>query len=472
MNYDYIIIGGGISGLYVAYNILKKKRGSRILILEKANYFGGRIFTYSDPNMSVEAGAGRFNTTHHLFIRLLKELGLYKKKVKNSSSVGHYYIDHHTNTTRYMDSIIDYQPTASSVSSVASSASLQIPVSGVIENNFLELWLFKSKGILPNAGLIVRILAAAKITSKKVMISMTFVEFAKTVLPPDDVDFLIGSFGYYSELVLMNAFDCCNLIMELDPSNQFYSLNGGLSQVTDELVKQIRLLGVLLLTQRFVKDIRYGANHGEYIVSGVNENDHSCRFSFKGRAVICALPKHAMEYFAIFRPILPLIRPVLSAPLCRIYAKYPLANAGAGHVWFRGLSKFTVNNELRMVIPISEKDGVIMISYSDNKFAEFWKGVYDRRGEPGLNKELQRLFLQATGITIPDAIEIRCFFWKFGVGYWGKGADSAKISRVVAQPFLGESIYICNENFSNKYQQWMEGALDSSSRVLQKILVG
>ena len=421
--------------------------------------------------MSVETGAGRFNTTHQLFIQLLKELGLYKKKVKNSSSVGHYYIDH-TNTTRFMDSIIDYQPTSSDVTSSSATAAmgLQIPVSGLIENNFLELWLFKSKGILPNAGLIVRILAVAKITSKKVMISMTFVEFAKTVLSPDEVDFLLGSFGYYSELVLMNAFDCCNLIMELDPSNQFYSLNGGLSQVTDGLVKQIRILGGSLLMQRFVKDIRYGANHGEYIVSGVSEYDHSCRFSFKGRAVICALPKHAIEHFAIFRPILPLIRPVLSAPLCRIYAKYPATGSTGSHVWFKDLPKFTVNNELRMVIQISEKDGIIMISYSDNKFAEFWKGIYDRRGESGLNKELQRLILQATGLSIPDAIEIRCFFWKFGVGYWGKGADSAKISRSVAQPFVGESIYICNENFSSKYQQWMEGSLDSSSRVLQKIL--
>jgi monoamine oxidase len=122
-----------------------------------------------------------------------------------------------------------------------------------------------------------------------------------------------------------------------------------------------------------------------------------------------------------------------------------------------------------MVIPISEELGVIMISYSDNKFAEFWKSVYDKRGEKGLNKELQRLFLQATGMNIPDAIEIRCFFWEYGVGYWGKGADSESISEKIIQPFENKSIYICGENFSHKYQQWMEGALDTGSRVIQKI---
>lgn len=241
----------------------------------------------------------------------------------------------------------------------------------------------------------------------------------------------------------------------------------------DGLVKQIRLLGGSLLAQRFVKDIRFGANHGEYIVSGFGGGAGAgggARFSFKGRAVICALPKHAMEHFAIFSPILPVLRPVLSAPLCRIYAKYDVGLGASAGVWFKDLPKFTVNNELRMVIPISEKDGIIMISYTDNKFAEFWKAVHNSRGESGLNRELQRLFLEATGLSIPDAIEIRCFFWKFGVGYWGRGADSEYISRFVAQPFFGESIHICNENFSDKYQQWMEGGLHSGSRVLQKIL--
>jgi protoporphyrinogen oxidase len=113
MKYDYIIIGGGISGLYVAYNILKKSPGSRILVLEKENTFGGRVFTYTDSNMSVETGAGRFNINHVLFIGLLKELGLYRNISKNSNSVGHYYIDFSGSSSGgsssvFMDSILDY----------------------------------------------------------------------------------------------------------------------------------------------------------------------------------------------------------------------------------------------------------------------------------------------------------------------------------------------------------------------------
>ena len=39
MIYDYIIIGAGISGLYTAYQLLKKNKDLNILILEKNNKF-------------------------------------------------------------------------------------------------------------------------------------------------------------------------------------------------------------------------------------------------------------------------------------------------------------------------------------------------------------------------------------------------------------------------------------------------
>ena len=104
--YDVVIIGGGISGLYVAYKLLK--RGDlRVLILEKGGELGGRVFTYSDDNMTVDAGAGRFSDSHTLFISLLKELGLYGKKSKNGNSVAHCYIDP-SGKSRIMNSILDY----------------------------------------------------------------------------------------------------------------------------------------------------------------------------------------------------------------------------------------------------------------------------------------------------------------------------------------------------------------------------
>ena len=62
--YDIIILGGGIAGLYSAYKLSKRSPTTKILILEKENVLGGRVKTYKDKLMQVEAGACRFHSGH------------------------------------------------------------------------------------------------------------------------------------------------------------------------------------------------------------------------------------------------------------------------------------------------------------------------------------------------------------------------------------------------------------------------
>lgn len=75
MEYDYIIIGAGISGLYTGYLIKKNNPNSKILILESNNYIGGRmgIDTFYSTRITTGAGIGRKNEDKNL-IKLLNEL--------------------------------------------------------------------------------------------------------------------------------------------------------------------------------------------------------------------------------------------------------------------------------------------------------------------------------------------------------------------------------------------------------------
>ena len=94
MEYDEIIVGGGIAGLYYTYELLKKKSSKKILILEKEEIWGGRIqthhFQFQKKSYQIEAGAGRFNQNHTYLIQLIHELGLKKKNyshfIKNKFS--------------------------------------------------------------------------------------------------------------------------------------------------------------------------------------------------------------------------------------------------------------------------------------------------------------------------------------------------------------------------------------------------
>lgn len=77
MLYDIIIIGGGISGLYSAYKILKMSPKSKILVLEAEPTLGGRAGTYSFQGVDVVTGAGvGRKQKDHVLINLLDEMGI------------------------------------------------------------------------------------------------------------------------------------------------------------------------------------------------------------------------------------------------------------------------------------------------------------------------------------------------------------------------------------------------------------
>jgi len=413
MSVSTVVVGAGIGGLYVAYQLLKSHHGS-VIVLEKGEEVGGRVFTYKDASMRVEAGAGRFSKDHTLFIQLLKEFDLSSLVVQNGFMSGHY----HTGP---------------------SGSVCFIPQSQV-------------------DAVKRRLISFRKKRSDAYLRSVSLIEFARSVLSKEDAQFLLDSFGYYSELVLMNAYDCIRLMGELD--SRHYSLRGGLSLVIRELSQRIRRLGGKISVKKEVREIHDTAD-GFSI---------RCRdgTAYSGENLVCALSKDALDHLPFFKRVATrLTRGIVCAPLCRIYARYPVQR-GYGP-WFKGLKKFTVNNELRMVIPISEEKGIIMISYSDNRFADFWKRLENTSGEKGVNRMVQKKIKEVLGIDIPDAKAIRSFYWSSGVGYWTPGTDSDAVARQIIRPFPEKNVFVCGENFSAKYQQWMEGALETGSRVVDLI---
>ena len=56
------------------------------------------------------------------------------------------------------------------------------------------------------------------------------------------------------------------------------------------------------------------------------------------------------------------------------------------------------------------------------------------------------------------------FYWDCGIGYWNKGVNSVQVADFLANPM--ENVYICGENYSLE-QSWVEGALESTERVLK-----
>ena len=69
--YDFIVIGGGVSGLYCAMELSK---AHKVLLLESSERLGGRIHTHQNPQY--EIGAGRLHSSHRHLLSLLKRFHL------------------------------------------------------------------------------------------------------------------------------------------------------------------------------------------------------------------------------------------------------------------------------------------------------------------------------------------------------------------------------------------------------------
>jgi hypothetical protein len=74
--YDFIIVGGGIAGLYTAYQLKKQFPKINLCILEKEERIGGRMGSEEFHGVSIPMGAGVGRKKDVLLIQLLKELNI------------------------------------------------------------------------------------------------------------------------------------------------------------------------------------------------------------------------------------------------------------------------------------------------------------------------------------------------------------------------------------------------------------
>ena len=83
--FDYVIVGGGITGTYLAYSLKKKFPSKSIILLEVNNFVGGRLSSLDvnlPDNINLEYGGMRcFKEIHPKLIKLLEELNISTIKV-------------------------------------------------------------------------------------------------------------------------------------------------------------------------------------------------------------------------------------------------------------------------------------------------------------------------------------------------------------------------------------------------------
>ena len=434
-NYDLVIIGGGISGLYTLYKLSKTFSHLKILLLESGERYGGRIYSYKETidgeDYVMDLGAGRLGHHHKLINELINELGLKPKIVDIPNTKTYIEVTENNKVyekTRFKDSIMD------------------------------KLTKFFFSPLISKLG---------KSVLQKFYLSELLTKYVSASFSQK----VASVFEYSSDLNELNAYDAIGYFKyDYNKESTFFTLNGGLGQIIDHLLAAIKQTqgykqnNIKIQNLSNVENVTYNntklfsINVGNYKKSTLET--HYCHH------LICALPKQSLEKLTLFKPLLRELNSINSINLVRIFEVYNKTN---GESWFKNIKKTITNTHIQFVIPISSNNGLIMSSYSDCANAKYWNNLLAKQGldyvKQTLNNRLNQVF-SIYNISVPPSKYIKLYFWDAGVANWKKNVDSDYLSYKLINPL--SNVYIIGENYS-KYQAWCEGALMTSENCISKI---
>ena len=404
MEWDICIIGAGIAGLYCALELSKKYPTSKICVLEKYKYIGGRTSTFKDKakGLQWEAGAGRVHKSHHHVTKLISQYRLTKIPIPNE---------------------IKWRPSPGSVEPI------------------------KIEAYINNLGL--------DSLSPEILRMHTLKDLLTQTSGPSITKKLTDRYEYRSEFDTQRGDKALEALEnELGDDEGFFVIKEGFSALIGHMKHDIEKAGVRILRENEATDIKKDGTSYEVEIRNAEP--------IKAAKVIVALTRDAVAELPCFKG-LPILKQVKMRPLVRIYAVFP--NTG-GKMWFEGMAKFVCPKPVRYVIPINPKQGIIMISYTDGEDAEYW--IRKMKGPNHIEQITGEIMGQIRGlfpdIKIPDPTFLKIHPWADGCSYWTPGDyDFNKVSKASVKPLPKSmpGLYMCGESWAYN-QAWVQCAIDQA----------
>jgi len=433
--YDMIVVGAGISGLFCVRELLKKHPGWRVALAERYKGLGGRTYSYSPPGfpgVHWEMGAGRVHKDHKIVMGLLKEYGLTWVPISAENSFQRKPgLEVEPNPFESLIIPLYFQP-------------LALLDSSVLATHTLEMVLEKVYGAGKTAE-------------------------------------LLASFPYRAEIRTLRADLALAGFLdkgEMSSHTGYGIVKEGFGELVARMKADIETRGAVLLNRHRLLNFQRGPGKAVDVQFAFGyPEDKSASGTLWLRAekgIILALHKDAVaELPPLHRwKTLSLLK---TEPLLRVYAVFPtsagIAGTG-GKAWFAGFSRIVTPERPRYILPIDAEKGVIMISYTDADDTRDYMRIQKKGGDKALEKvvmkDVRRLF---PSLQIPNPLFFRSHPWETGATYWLPGLyDPHKESLAACQPLRAEfpSVWLCGESWSMR-QAWVEGALEHASECLKQI---
>jgi len=433
-NYDITIIGGGISGIYTMYKLKKNNPNLNVILLEKNERLGGRVYTFKDTingiKYNMDLGAGRIGYHHKNMIELINTLQMERDIIPISNTENYIEYDSKKNTSQ-------------------DKSRLKLIYSTII-NKFFNSYKIKR---------------LSKLFLQSTYLNNVFHKFFNK----KDYTNIVNQFEYKNKLYHLNSYDAIKYFKDdYNSTSKFFIMKNGFSSIIDKMVgiinnnkKQNKKYKIK--NNSFVQNIQYNKEINKYII---NYTTNISEKTINSNIVILALPREDLIKFNIlncYRDDLDTINEISKVRIFEIYDTKQ-------EVWFKDIKKTVTNQELQFIIPINPDTGMIMSSYNENikQDKNFWNELY-KKGKNNLkfvlNEQLNKIF-SCYNIQVPMSKYIKFYYWPMGVACWKKNVDSELQHKKIEN--LMPNLYICGENYST-YQAWCEGALISSNNILNRL---
>lgn len=418
--YDSIIIGCGISGLYLGNKL--SSLGHNVILFEQRERIGGRIISIKDKNNNTyDVGAVKIPSDQIRINRLLKKLNLEDNKllISNNFKYDNYNKSHY-------------------------------------KNNLLKLF--------------------NKVKNNNNINSRTLLQLGEELFDNNFSQNLINMCGYNGNFEKLNFNGFIKYTGDIN--RKYYILKDGLTQICNKLIEN-QNLNVHLKSK--LVSYKFDNNKKIFNIKIIKNNKI---YHYKCYNLILAIPKknlknlfcnnkfnqnNLVKNITEKQYILPLLDTVKTNNYMRIFASYPIKNK----VWFENLPDIHTSGFLRKISPYNINTGIFQISYTDNRYADIMRNMLIANNKNILDKNniyniIHKKISKLYNTKIPKPIQYSSHYWKNGTHYWLPNININNVHKTLLKPF-DYNLYICGEAYSN-YQSWMEGALETADKVYNLII--
>lgn len=417
MEADCVIVGAGISGFYVATELLRWRPGLRIILADRYKNLGGRTFTFhadlSGQSYQWEEGAARIADDHALVRSLCRRYRL-------------------------------------ALTPIGRDLTFKAAGQPAEPDNF-------TTGLPAILGPLRELPAAirGRTTIRKLL---------EEIHGRGAEEFLVR-YPYRAELDVMRA----DLALELF-ANEFANFSGysaitlGFSELIARMEKDFVNAGGILLRQHELLSLGPGGQRLHFAVGPPSQGLARPTTEILCRATVLAIPVDAIGSLREFRGH-PLLKQLRMEALLRVYSVYP-----KGVV--EKIPFLATPGPNRFVIPTGGR--VLQVSYTDSTDAQPLIQRLKEDGEAALGRYLTGTLEVALDMphgNLGAPLFTKAHKWAAAVTYWLPGDyDPVVASREAVRPLekTHPTVFLCGESYSLR-QCWAEGALEHSALALHRV---